>query len=452
MRLYDSLQARPVEIKTRKPNEVSMYVCGLTVDGPPHLGHGRFALCFDLLRRWLEFEGNKVVHVSNITDVDDKIILRAETEGTSIDEVAKKYEQAWWEAVDALNVKRPSYVPHATQYIENMVNVISKMMTDGFAYETPDGIYLEVSKIKDYGALAHQELSTLKVGARVEVSPYKRSGLDFALWKFVKNSDVFWPSPWGNGRPGWHTECVVMSLDLLSDDFDIHGGAEDLIFPHHENERAQAEALGRKFARYWVHNGWVVVEGEKMSKSQNNFTTIKELLLSHDPRAYRLLVARSHYRSPVDVTKDSLKDAESALRRLDDFATRFNLQDVPEIDKKDQDYKVFKSYMDDDLDTPKAVAHIFSLINDAHNLADTSGIESAKNTAYKAAALCLILGLNLNNRSKDTYPENIKELLEARQNARQNRDFSRADEIRNELAALGFEVMDTPEGQKLKST
>jgi len=282
-----------------------MYVCGLTVYDAPHLGHGRMALVFDVLRRYLLFRGLDVTYVSNITDIDDKVIERAAERGVGMGELTTRYEEVWWEAVDALGVLRPDEVPHATAYVGRMVAVIGELVSRGVAYETSDGVYLSVAAVPGYGLLAHQPLESLRSGARVETLEEKRSPLDFVLWKKAKPGEPTWESPWGPGRPGWHTECVVMSLDLLGDGFDLHGGGLDLIFPHHENERAQAVALGRDFAHHWVHNGWVTMDGEKMSKSLGNFTSLDDLLARSDARAYRLLVLRSHYRSPIEVTPEN---------------------------------------------------------------------------------------------------------------------------------------------------
>ena len=252
---------------------MSVYVCGLTVYDVPHLGHGRMALVFDVLRRFLEFRGLEVRFVSNITDIDDNIINRASEEGRSEAEVAAEYEAVWWDAVDALGVKRPTETPHATAFVADMVALIAALVDGGVAYETSDGVYLAVDEIDGYGLLARQSLDSLRAGRRVEPGEEKRSPFDFVLWKKARPGEPTWDSPWGPGRPGWHTECVVMSLDLLGEGFDLHGGGLDLAFPHHENERAQAVGLGKAFARHWVHNGWVMVEGEKMSKSLGNFTS-----------------------------------------------------------------------------------------------------------------------------------------------------------------------------------
>ena len=328
LRLHDTATGTVRPLELRNEGEVSMYVCGPTVYDLPHIGHGRANLTFDILRRYLSFTGLRVHHVANVTDVDDNIIKRASELGRTEPDVAAEFEDRWWESMDALGDLRPQDVPHATQYIEDMVALVGDLMARGMAYETPDGVYLEVSKVDGYGLLAQQSLESLQAGARVEANEDKRSPLDFALWKKAKEGEPSWESPWGRGRPGWHTECVVMSLDLLGEGFDLHGGGQDLMFPHHENERAQAVADGKAFARHWMHHGWVEVEGTKMSKSLGNFSTLPDLLARCDARAYRLLVLRAHYRSPIEVTPETLADAEKALARLDGLARRFDVAEI----------------------------------------------------------------------------------------------------------------------------
>ena len=328
LRLHDTATGTVHPLELRTEGKVSMYVCGPTVYDLPHIGHGRYNLVFDVLRRYLLFTGLDVHYVSNVTDVDDNIIRRAAEQGRSEPDVAAEFEGRWWEAMDALGVLRPDDTPHATAYIAQMIDLVADLLARGVAYETGDGVYFDVSQIEGYGLLARQSLESLRAGARVESNEEKRSPLDFALWKGAKEGEPSWGSPFGVGRPGWHTECVVMSLDLLGDGFDLHGGGQDLAFPHHENERAQAVAEGRPFARHWVHNGWVVVGGEKMSKSLGNFTSLTDLLARSDARAYRLLVVRSHYRSPIEVTTETVADAEKGLDRLDALARRFGLPDL----------------------------------------------------------------------------------------------------------------------------
>ena len=448
---------RPLEL--RNEGEVSMYVCGPTVYDMPHIGHGRANLTFDILRRYLSFSGLLVHHVANITDVDDNIIKRAAELGRTEADVAAEFEARWWESMDALGDLRPQDIPHATQYIDDMVALVGELMAMDKAYETPDGVYLEVSKVDGYGLLAQQPLESLQVGARVEANEDKRSPLDFALWKKAKAGEPSWDSPWGPGRPGWHTECVVMSLDLLGEGFDLHGGGQDLKFPHHENERAQAVADGKVFAQHWMHNGWVEVEGTKMSKSLSNFTTLPDLLARHDARAYRLLVLRAHYRSPIEVTSETLADAEKALARLDGLARRFDVADL--LAQTDEGFVVagtppatglepdasaaFRARMDDDLDTPGALAGIFELVTAAHSAADAGDEAEGGRLAHTAAVLAAALGLSLRAADVDLDEESAR-LVAERDEARGARDFARADALRDELVARGWTVEDTPSG------
>ncbi len=448
---------RPLEL--RNEGEVSMYVCGPTVYDMPHIGHGRANLTFDILRRYLSFTGLQVHHVANVTDVDDNIITRAAELGRTEADVAAEFEARWWESMDALGDLRPRDIPHATQYIEDMVALVGELMAMDKAYETPDGIYMEVSKVDGYGLLAHQPLESLQVGARVEANEDKRSPLDFALWKKAKAGEPSWDSPWGPGRPGWHTECVVMSLDLLGEGFDLHGGGQDLKFPHHENERAQAVADGKVFAQHWMHNGWVEVEGTKMSKSLGNFTTLPDLLARHDARAYRLLVLRAHYRSPIEVTPETLADAEKALARLDGLARRFDVAELlartddgfvvegtPPATGLDPDASAaFRARMDDDLDTPGALAGIFELVTAAHSAADAGEEAEGGLLAHTAAVLAAALGLSLRAADVDLDEESAR-LVAERDEARGARDFARADALRDELVARGWTVEDTPSG------
>src|SRR5437764_6572616 len=324
VRIRDTLLRDTVELTTRDPGKVSMYVCGPTVYDVPHIGHGRFALVFDVLRRYLEWTGLDVTYVSNITDIEDQIIARANKRGIPTTELTTTYEKAWYDALDRLGIKRPDADPHATAYVGRMVEFITTLIERGHAYETSDGVYFSIETLPGYGLLARQSLDSLRAGASERLDPAedKRAPFDFALWKKAKPGEPTWPSPWGDGRAGWHIECTVMSLDLLGDGFDLHGGGQDLAFPHHENERAQALGAGHQFARHWVHNGWVEVEGTKMSKSLGNFVNLTELLERADGRAYRLLILQSHYRSPLEVKGHTIRRAENSLDGLDAFARR----------------------------------------------------------------------------------------------------------------------------------
>ncbi|TML57615.1 MAG: cysteine--tRNA ligase [Actinobacteria bacterium] len=436
LRLHDTAKGEVVELTLRDTGKMSMYVCGLTVYDVPHIGHGRAALVYDVLRRYLEWSGLAVRHVSNITDIDDQIINRATEQGRSAEEVAQQYEAAWYDATDRLGVLRPTADPHATAYVDDMVSTVEQLVRGGHAYETSDGVYFAVESIDGYGLLAQQSLDDLRAGARVEVTKEKRSPLDFALWKKAKPGEPEWPSPWGPGRPGWHTECVVMSLDLLGDGFDLHTGGLDLQFPHHENERAQAVALGRTFARHWMHHAFVEVGGEKMSKSLKNFTSLPDLLSRHDARAYRLLVLRSHYRSPMEVTPDTIADAEGQLERFDSFARRHPAP-PPGTPLDDDLVARFRAFMDDDLDTPPALGLLFEELRRANVARDTGVI---------ATVHALAGALGLWPRGADQIDAETARDMAERDAARAARDWARADEIRARLQARGWVVEDGADG------
>lgn len=448
LRIYDTAIGAVVNFEPRDPGRVSIYACGPTVYDVPHIGHGRMVLVFDLLRRYLEWSGYEVTFVSNVTDIDDNIIKRAAEEGRSTEEVVAQYEAVWWDAVNRLGVARPTHDPHATAYVERMVELIAELERTGYAYVVPgDGVYFRAEKVEGYGLLARQSLDSLRSGARVEVAEGKESAVDFALWKLSKPGEPVWPSPWGDGRPGWHTECVVMALDLLGDGFDIHGGGRDLAFPHHENERAQALATGRAFSRHWMHNGWVEVEGVKMSKSLKNFTSLSDLLdQTGDGRTYRLLVLQSHYRSPIEVTPDTIDRAARSLARLDAFGRRFaSVAGAP----ADPDAVArFRAAMDDDLNSPAATALIFDLVGQANTAADAGDEAAAEPLAAAAIELAAALGLPIRTGGSEVDDDTAALVLQ-RDEARAARDFARADALRDELVARGWTVEDTAAGTRV---
>ncbi len=447
LRLHDTALGQVVELEPRHPGTVSMYVCGPTVYDDPHLGHGRFALVWDVVRRYLEWGGLEVRFVSNVTDVDDKIIARAAQEGRSPEDVARHYEKVWYASLDALGVRRPDHDPHATDYIEQMVALVGELVDRGMAYEASDGVYFDVEKVADYGLLARQPLESLQAGARVEVDEEKRTPLDFALWKQAKPGEPQWPSPWGPGRPGWHTECVVMALDILGEGFDLHGGGIDLAFPHHENERVQAEALGRAFARRWAHSGFVLgTGGVKMSKSLGNYTSLTDLLARSDPRAYRLLVLQSHYRAPLEVGPESIGQAERSLERLDELARRA----AGTAGSPDQGVLAqFRAHMDDDLGTPAAAGLLFDVVGRANAALDEGDAETGGSLAGAAFEVSRVLGLEL-RAAEDDVDEEAARLVSERDAARAARDYGRADALRDQLQSRGWTVKDTPEGTKLQ--
>ena len=452
LHLYDTVTREVRELKMREPGTLGVYLCGPTVYGPPHLGHGRATLVYDILRRYLEWSGISVRLVSNITDIDDKIIDRANRENRDWSKITHKCEDIWFKAMGELDVLRPTDVPHATEYVEQIVTMIGELMTRNAAYTTDDGVYLDISSVPDYGLLAHQSIDDMLSGggdSEVLGAAQKRNPADFALWKFSKPGEPSWPSPWGEGRPGWHSECVVMSLELLGEGFDLHCGGADLRFPHHENERAQAVALGKKFAQHWMHNGFVVdTEGEKMSKSLGNVTNLVDLVQHYDPRAYRMLLLQTHYRSPVKVGQDNIDAAVNSLAGLDGFANRMATASLPATASDETVLAQFRSHMDNDLDSPSAMALIFDAVRRANIAA-----ESADNTTTAALAnavhdMCNALGLKL--RAGDDIDSAIVERANALDAARKAKDFAQADAIRNELQAAGYVVETTKDGTRVR--
>jgi cysteinyl-tRNA synthetase len=447
LRLHDTAFGSVKEIELRQPGRMAMYVCGPTVYDDPHIGHGRFTLVWDIIRRYLTWSGIEVDFVSNVTDIDDKIIARANAEGRPVTEVAREYEAVWWATMDRLGVLRPTHDPHATDYVERMIGFIGELVARGKAYQGSDGVYFSAESVPDYGLLARQPIATLKAGARVEVDEErgKRNPIDFALWKLAKPGEPSWESPWGAGRPGWHTECVVMSLDLLGDDFELHGGGIDLAFPHHENERAQAVAVGRRFARRWVHSGHVVAgDGEKMSKSLGNVVSFPDLLARHDPRAYRLLVLQSHYRSPMTVSDATMAAAERSLERLDALARRFPPA-VSVAVAEPAAMERFSARMDADVDTPGATADMFDLITRANAAADDGREDEARSLAAAVFEISGAFGLAVDGSTTEV-DEEASGLAAARDDARRHKDYARADHIRAQLEDRGWIVEDGPDG------
>lgn len=429
-----------------------MYLCGPTVYGPPHLGHGRATLVYDILRRYLEWSGISVRLVSNITDIDDKIIDRANRENRDWTEITQKCEDIWFKAMGKLDVLRPTDVPHATEYVNQMVFMINDLVVRNAAYTTVDGVYLDISSVPDYGLLAHQSIDDMLSGGgdrEVLGVAQKRHPADFALWKFSKLGEPSWPSPWGEGRPGWHSECVVMSLELLGEGFDLHCGGADLRFPHHENERAQAVALGKTFAQHWMHNGFVVdIEGEKMSKSLGNVANLVDLVQHYDPRAYRMLLLQTHYRSPVKVGQDNIDAAVNSLAGLDGFANRMATASLPATASDENVLAQFRSHMDNDLDSPSAMALIFDAVRRANIAAESNDNTTTAALANAVHDMCNALGLKLH--AGDDIDSAIVERANALDAARKAKDFAQADAIRNELHAAGYVVETTKDGTRVR--
>ncbi len=450
LHLYDSATRSVRELALREPGKVSIYLCGPTVYGPAHIGHGRATLEYDVLRRYLEWTGLDVRLVSNVTDIDDQIINRANREGRPWQEITEKCERMWWKAMDGVGVQRPTDIPHATEYVDEMVAMIGELVAADQAYATDDGIYMDVESVDDYGLLAMQTLDDMRAGGgerEVVGAVQKRHPADFVLWKLSKPGEPSWPSPWGEGRPGWHSECVVMALDLLGEGFDLHCGGQDLRFPHHENERAQAVALGKGFANHWMHHNFIVdAEGEKMSKSIGNVENLLDLIEHYDPRAYRLVLLQSHYRSPVKLNQSNIDAAVKALAGLDAFAAR--TAGVTEAEPDAGVLDEFRSAMDDDLDTPKATALLFDTVRRANAALDADGSDVAAALVAAVHEMCGALGLVLS--AGGDVPDDVAAKAAALDAARAGKDFAAADALRAELQAAGWTVETTKDGTTLR--
>ncbi len=450
LNLYDTATREVRELALREPGKVSIYLCGPTVYGPPHIGHGRQNIVYDVLVRYLRWSGLDVHFVSNITDIDDQIINRANRENRPWTDITQKCERVWFDAQERMGVARPDDTPRATEYVDEMVAMIAALVSADQAYATGDGVYLSVESVPDYGLLAHQSLDQMLAGGgdrEVVGAAQKRHPADFVLWKFSKPDEPSWPSPWGDGRPGWHSECVVMSLDLLGEGFDLHCGGQDLRFPHHENERAQAVALGKTFATHWMHHEFVIdAEGEKMSKSLGNTLNMLDLLDEFDQRAYRMLLLQTHYRSPVRVSRDSLESSERTLAGLDSFAARSAA--IGAGDPEPVTLDRFRAAMDDDLDTPGAAALLFDTVRKTNALIDEGDNATAAQLVAAVHDMCTALGLELG--VVGDVPDDVAAKAAALDQARADKDFATADALRAELQVAGWTVETTKDGTAVR--
>jgi len=456
MQIYNTLERAMVPFVQRDEGVVTIYVCGPTVQSEPHVGHGRSAVSFDVLRRYLTWIGNDVQFVRNVTDIDDKIIDRASALGMSTDEVAELAFGAFSDAYDKLGILRPTIEPKATEHIPEMIADIEALIARGHAYESDGDVYFSVRSFAPYGKLSRHDLDDLRAGDRVDAGDRKRDALDFAMWKAAKPGEPNWESPWGPGRPGWHIECSTMAERYLGEGFDIHSGGSDLIFPHHENEIAQSEAAtGATFARYWMHNGMLNLSGEKMAKSTGHFVTLLESLDRWDPMAVRLFYLRTHYRKPLEFSEDALDDAEASLGRLRTFRRRTRgsqgAADQAVLD-------AFTAHMDDDLDVAGGLSVLFDAVRRGNALLDAGG--EAGDLAAAFDQIVDVLGLNLDTADRENVDvsalvsdlgidaETIDELLAIRDSARAERDFDLSDAIRDGLSSLGITIEDTPDGAR----
>ncbi len=470
--LYNTMTSKKEEFKPIVEGKVGMYVCGVTVYDYTHIGHGRSSVAFDVIRRFFEYKGYDVTFVKNFTDVDDKIINRANENRELWSELSERFIKEHDADMDSLYIKRPTYTPMATKYIEKMIDYCERLIEKGNAYAVDGDVYFRVNSFKEYGRLSGRNLEDMIAGARVDVNDKKENPLDFALWKAAKPDEPSWKSPWGQGRPGWHIECSVMSEAILGSNIDIHGGGQDLIFPHHENEIAQSEAIScSTFANYWIHNGFVNINKEKMSKSLNNFFTIRDILKICHPEALRLLFLMTHYRQPLEYSEDKLKEASSALHRiyifLDEAAHLTGSKKGKNLkqeigDMKSHFIKEFEESMNDDFNTPKAVAAIFEIVRMGNTIiAGKPDTESAEH--LKEVSSCIfdivskVLGI-INHSADEWYKSNLKipvqeveALILKRAEARKNKDFALADSVRAELTEKGIEIIDTLDGTRFRT-
>ena len=461
MKLYNTLTRKKEEFVPLVPGEVKMYVCGPTVYNFFHIGNGRTFIVFDTIRRYLEYRGYKVKFIQNFTDIDDKMIKRANEENITVKEVGDKYIKEYYTDADALNIERATVNPRATEYIGDIIKFVSALIEKGYAYEVDGDVYFRTKKFKDYGKLSGKNLEELQVGAsqRVSLDERKEDPMDFAIWKAQKPGEPAWKCPWGMGRPGWHIECSCMAKKLLGDTIDIHAGGMDLEFPHHENEIAQSEALtGKTFANYWLHSAYVMVDKQKMSKSLNNFFTARDVLKKYDSDVIRFFMLSAHYRTQINYSKELLDSAKASVERL--YNTIGNLENlIDEVSREDmneeeKEYinslnKYREKYiqkMDDDFNTADAITVLFELSKDLNT-------NSSKEVLSKALEVLRELGAPLGILQKSTkgsLEDEVETLIEARQKARKERDFAMADKIRDDLKARGIILEDTPQGVRWK--
>ena len=462
MYIYNTLTRKKEEFVPMDKNEVKVYVCGPTVYNFFHIGNARPFVVFDTLRRYLEYTGNTVKFVQNFTDVDDKIINKAREDGVTAGEVSEKYIEEYYKDAAALNVKKATVHPKVTETMDEIIQFVSDLIDKGYAYERNGDVYYSTRKFKEYGKLSKQNIEDLESGARIEVDEAKDDPLDFALWKARKADDeIAWESPWGMGRPGWHIECSTMSRKYLGETIDIHAGGQDLIFPHHENEIAQSEAHnGKQFANYWMHNGYITIDKEKMSKSKGNFFTVRDILKDYDGEVMRFFLLSGHYRNPINFSKELMDQAKNSLARMQNAKENLKHLAATEEGQMTEDEKAvyegfdahrqdFIKAMDDDLNTADAISAIFELISDI-NIAVKDGCskEFAEKSLEVLQELADVLGL-LADSEDDGIDDDIQALVDERQEARKAKNFARADEIRDMLAERGITLKDTPQGVQI---
>ncbi len=455
MKIFNTLTRQKQEFEPIKEGKVGIYACGPTVYNFIHIGNARPLCVFDVLRRYMEWRGYDVTFVQNFTDIDDKLIKKANEEGITVPEVAERYIKEFWTDVEGMNIRKATVHPRATENIEPIISLIGKLVDNGYAYASNGDVYFRTHKAKEYGKLSHQPLDELEAGARIDVTEVKEDPMDFALWKGVKPGEPFWESPWGDGRPGWHIECSAMSQRYIGETIDIHCGGQDLIFPHHENEIAQSEcASGKPFANYWMHNGYINVDNRKMSKSLGNFFTVRDVANEYGYEPIRYLMISSHYRSPINYSTEIIEQSKAALDRLYNCRENlcFRLDNAPDGDAK-QNFGKFKeefiTAMEDDLNTADAIAALFNLTKEINTML---GGEASKADCEAALGLfdelCGVLGLVYNVKKEADLDAEVEALIAERTAARKARDFARADAIRDQLKEMGIVLEDTPQGVK----
>ena len=461
MYIYNTMTRKKELFVPLQEGKVSMYACGPTVYNFFHIGNARPFIVFDTLRRYLEYRGYQVTFVQNFTDIDDKMIRRANEEGITVKELGDRFIKEYYADADALGVKRATVNPRATEHIQDIIDLVQTLVEKGHAYPTPNGdVYFSVRSWPGYGKLSGQNIDDLENGARVDPTEEKQDPLDFALWKGQKPGEPAWPSPWGMGRPGWHIECSAMSMSILGQSFDIHGGGQDLIFPHHENEIAQSEAAtGKPFAHYWMHNGFINVDNQKMSKSLGNFFTVRDIAKEYDLDVVRLFMLSVQYRNPINFSRDLIQQAAVALQRLRTALDRLKEAPVAEEPAEDEQafldslegYRArFNEAMDDDLNTADALGVLFDLARAANTFVSVPRTKGAVEAVTKTyTELMDVLGL-MPRKTGEEFPAEVLALLDERQEARKTKNYARADEIRDQLKSLGYAIEDSRQGAKLK--
>jgi cysteinyl-tRNA synthetase len=462
IQIFNSLTREKEPFVPLEEGKVKMYVCGPTVYNYIHIGNSRPVIVYDTVRRYLTYRGYEVTYVSNFTDVDDKIIKAANELGEEVSELTERFIKAYFEDITALGCQKADSHPRVTQHMDEIIQFIAVLIEKGYAYESQGDVYYRTRKFKGYGKLSHQSVDDLKIGARIEAGEKKEDALDFALWKAAKPGEIFWQSPWGNGRPGWHIECSVMVHNHFGDTIDIHAGGQDLTFPHHENEIAQSEAYtGKTFARYWMHNGYININNEKMSKSLGNFILVHDIIQQIDPQVLRFFMLSVHYRHPINFSQDLVEAAANGLERI---RTSYNnlthrLKNTANMGDKEQSWldviqqerQNFEVAMDDDFNTANAIATLFNISTEANkylNEANTNE-ELLKEFINTLNELSNVLGIKL-EKQEELLDEEIDALIEERQQARKNRDFKRADEIRDQLKDMNIILEDTRQGVRWK--